>query len=135
MFPAVPSMVPCGRFTLNVLLGPTSGPSQACWLSAGLSAVPRAWERGVGGASGLYTWSPSLLEAVLLHRVGRLPGLPSEKPGTILTSPPTGLSTSPALVPPAAHWPNPSLIFVQKTTPSIIKSFSSLHGYGRNSML
>lgn len=42
VFPAVPAMAPCGRFTFSGLLNAATGPSQACKLSADLSAVAGA---------------------------------------------------------------------------------------------
>lgn len=84
LFPAVPSVAPGGGFTFNILLSPTAGSSQVCCLSAGVSAIPSVQERGLCDASGLCTLSPRRLQAVLLCRVGYLPGVFSEKRGNYL---------------------------------------------------
>lgn len=59
LYRAVSPVAPGGRFTLSIHISATPRPSQACQPSAGLSAAPGAWERGLSDASGLCTSSPS----------------------------------------------------------------------------
>lgn len=149
---------PCSLQSLPWLhaVGSRSAFSMQLRAFAGLVGLSRPlccpWSPGEGPVcSGLCTASPGLLKAVLLRWTRHLPGLHSEKPGTI-SSPEISASflqtflgtvSEPLLsplyptskcysCPPSPYFNSGQalLIFVQKNSTFTMKSFSSLHHYG-----